>query len=93
MATYIMFGKITPEITGIISARRTDDATALVRKLGGEIKAGYALMGGVDFVIVLEAPDNPRAMQISVALTRLLGFSFSAVPAVTIAEFDKLMAA
>ncbi len=93
MATYILFGTITPEITSIITAKRTQDATALIRKHGGEFKAGYALMGDVDFVVIVEAPDNQRAMQISVGLTKLLGFPFHTVPAITIDEFDKLMAA
>ncbi len=91
MATYLMFGTINPETTKVISARRTDDAIALVRKYGGEFKAGYALLGDVDFVTVLELPSNEAAMQVSIGLARLLGFPFRAAPAITIAEFDRLM--
>ncbi len=91
MATYLMFGTILPETTKAISTKRTDDATALVRKYGGQIKASYALLGNVDFVVVVELPDNERAMQVSIGLTRLLGFPFRTAPAITVEEFDKLM--
>lgn len=91
MATYLMFGTILPETTKMISTKRTDDATALVRKYGGQIKASYALLGNVDFVVVVELPDNDRAMQVSIGLTRLLGFPFRTAPAITVEEFDKLM--
>jgi uncharacterized protein with GYD domain len=91
MATYVMFGKYTPETLKAVSAKRTDEALAIVRKYGGEFKAGYALLGEVDLVVVLDLPDTERAMQASAALTKLLGVSFRTAPAVTIEEFDKLM--
>ncbi len=92
MATYLMFGTMTPEMVKVMSAKRTDDAIALIKKYGGEFKAGYALLGDVDFVVVVDLPDVQRAMQVSLGLTRLLGFPFRTAPALTIAEFDKLTA-
>jgi uncharacterized protein with GYD domain len=92
MATYLMFGTLTPESMKAISAKRTDDALAIVKKYGGEFKAGYALLGEVDYVIILDLPDTERAMQTSAALTRLLGIPFRTAPAVSIEAFDKLMA-
>ncbi len=92
MATYVMFGKLSPEVTRVMSAKRTEDAMALIKKHGGEWKAGYALLGEVDFVVVADLPDNERAMQVSIGLTKLLGLSLRTAPAVTIAEFDKLTA-
>lgn len=92
MATYVMFGKYSPEALKQISAKRTKQAQALIKKLGGgEFKAGYALLGEVDFVVILDLPDTQRAMQTSVALTKLLGISFRTAPAVSIDEFDKFM--
>jgi hypothetical protein len=41
--------------------------------------------------VIVELPDTARAMQIAVALTRLLGVNFTTAPAVTIEEFDRLM--
>lgn len=91
MATYVMFGNFNAETAKVISGRRTEDALALVKKFGGEWKTGYALLGEVDFVAVVDLPDTQHAMQLTVALSGLLGFRFRAMPAVPIQEFDKLM--
>ncbi|HET19973.1 MAG TPA: GYD domain-containing protein, partial [Chromatiales bacterium] len=56
MATYVMFGKYSPEALKAVSARRSDEATELIRKFGGELKAVYALLGDVDLVVILELP-------------------------------------
>jgi uncharacterized protein with GYD domain len=92
MATYLMFGTLTQAARKAISAKRTDDAIALIKKHGGEYKAGYALLGDVDYVVILDLPDTERAMQVSMGLSRLLDISFRTAPAVTIDEFDRLAA-
>ena len=91
MATYVMFGKYSVESAKAISAKRTDQSLALIKKYGGELKAGYALLGKVDLVLVVEMPDNEHAMQTSAALTKLLWVSFTTSPAVSFDQFDKLM--
>jgi len=91
MATYLMFGKYSMEATKAISAKRSDKAIALIKQNGGELKSGYALLGDIDLVLIVELPDTERAMKTSVALSKLLGISFSTVPAVNMADFDKLM--
>lgn len=92
MATYVMFGKYSAEALKAVSAQRSDEATALIKKFGGELKAVYALLGDIDLVVIVELPDTERAMQVSAGLTKLLGISFSTSPAVTVETFDKLMA-
>ena len=92
MATYLMFGKYSLEAIGKISAQRSDQAVALIKQNGGELRAGYALLGDTDLALIVELPDTERAMKTSVGLSKLLGVSFSTVPAVTVAEFDKLLA-
>jgi len=91
MASYLMFGKYSPEALKAISAKRSDDAVALIKEYGGEFKAGYALLGDVDLVVVVDLPGTERAMQVSAALTKLLGISFRTAPAISIGQFDKLM--
>jgi uncharacterized protein with GYD domain len=91
MATFVLFGKYSLDAVKSISPKRSNQAQALIKKYGGEVKAGYALLGGVDIVMVVELPDNERAMQVSAALTKLLGISFKTAPAVTFEQFDKLM--
>ncbi len=91
MATYVMFGKYSLEGLRGISAKRSDEARALVKQHGGEVKAVYALLGEVDLVAIVELPDTARAMQASAGLTKLLGAHFTTAPAVTVEEFDKLI--
>jgi uncharacterized protein with GYD domain len=90
MATFLMFGKYSAEAFKGISAQRTDEAKALIEKHGGQLKAGYAVLGGVDLVMVVDLPDPARAMATSAALTRLTGIAFTTAPAVTLEEFDTL---
>lgn len=92
MATYLMFGKYSVEGLKGISAKRSDAAKALIKQHGGELKAGYAALGGVDLVLVVDLPDNARAMATSAALAKATGIAFTTSPAVTIEEFDKLVA-
>jgi uncharacterized protein with GYD domain len=91
MATYVMFGKYSAEGIKGISARRSDEAKALIKKNGGELKAAYALLGGVDLVLIADLPDTQKALATSAGLSKLTGIAFTTAPAVTIDEFDKLM--
>ena len=91
MATYMMFGRYSHDLVKQISTNRTAKAMELVKKNGGEIKSGYALLGKTDLVLLVELPDLERAMKTSVALSKLLGISFTTSPAVSMDEFDKLM--
>ena len=91
MASYLMFGQYSPEALKAVSAKRSDEAMALIKQYGGEFKAGYALLGDVDLVVVVDLPDTEHAMQVSAALTKLLGISFRTAPAISIEQFDKLM--
>ncbi|MGC9349363.1 MAG: GYD domain-containing protein [Anaerolineae bacterium] len=91
MATYLMFGRYSLDAVKEISAERTDKATALIKEHGGEFKSGYALLGENDLLLIVDLPDLEQAMKLSVALTKLLGISFSTSPAVTVEDFDRMM--
>lgn len=92
MATYLMFGKYSPEALKGISAKRTDEVKALIKKHGGELKSAYAALGGVDLVMIVDLPDTARAMAASAALAKSTGIAFTTSPALTVEEFDKLAA-
>jgi uncharacterized protein with GYD domain len=92
MSTYFMFGRYSIGAVYEISAERSAKATAVIGDLGGEIKAGYALLGETDLVIIVDFPGVEEAMKASVELTKLLGIAFTTAPAVTMEEFDKLIA-
>lgn len=91
MATYLMFGKYSADALKGVSAKRTDKAAALIEKHGGKLKAGYALLGDVDLVLVVELADNDSAMKVSAALAKAFGIGFNTRPALTLDKFDRLM--
>ncbi len=91
MGTYLLFGTYSAKSVKDISAARTDAATKVIQDHGGTYHSGYALLGEKDLVLIVDLPDTERAMQTSIALTKLLGISFSSMPAVSIADFDRLM--
>jgi uncharacterized protein with GYD domain len=92
MALFMMFGKYSAEGVKGISAQRTQQAEETIRKFGGSVSGMYALLGEKDLLLITDFPDIGAAMQASVALSRLTGIAFSTAPAVTVAEFDRLMA-
>jgi len=92
MATFFMFGKYSSEALKGMSAERTDKAADLIKKFGGEVKSMYALLGKHDLVLIADFPGIDGVMKASVALNRLTGISFTTSPAVTVKEFDKIMA-
>lgn len=91
MATYLMFGKYTSAAAKGISADRTAKASDLVKQLGGQVKEIYALLGEHDLLLVVDLPDTATAMKASIALLEMTGVSFSSVPALPVAEFDRLV--
>jgi len=74
-----------------ISAERTEKTLAMIRENGGEFKAGYALLGDIDLMLIVEMPDTGQAMKTSAALSEYLGVAFTTSPAVSAEEFDKLL--
>ena len=92
MATFFMFGRYTPEALKGISAKRTKDAENLVKKFGGKVESVYALLGEKDLVFICSFPGMAQAMKASVALSKRTAISFTTSPAVTVREFDRLMA-
>jgi uncharacterized protein with GYD domain len=92
MALFLMCGKYTAEGVKGISAQRTREAVAVFQQFGGEVKAMYAMLGEKDLLLVVELPGVAAAMQASVALSRMTGIAFTTSPAITVEEFDQLMA-
>lgn len=91
MATFFMFGKYTHEAIKEISADRTARGAAVIQENGGVVKDGYALLGDIDLILIVDFPGVEQAMKASVNLSKLLGISFTTAPAVSVEEFDKLV--
>ncbi len=93
MATFLMFGKYSAEALKGMSAQRTKKAADFIKNLGGKITAMYAMLGHADLLLIVDLPGMEQAIQASVGLSKMTGVSFCTAPAVTVEEFDKLMAA
>ncbi len=91
MATFLMFGKYSAEGVKGISSARTKKAADLIKKKKGQLKAAYAMLGMADLLLIVDLPGMEAAIQTSVALGQMTGFSFCTSPAITVEEFDKLV--
>ena len=92
MSTYFYFGCYSQNALKEISSKRTEKAAETFKKFGGQVESVYALLGEHDLVIIAEVPGTEAAMQISLALQKLTGISFTTAPAVPVEQFDKLAA-
>ena len=91
MATFVMFGKYSAQAIKEVSAKRTQAAEGLIKKLGGKVKAVYALLGETDLLVVVDLPGIEAAVKASVDLSKMTGISFTTCPAIPVEEFDKLI--
>lgn len=92
MATFLMFGKYSPESLKDMSAERTEKVVGLIKKFGGETKAMYALLGKYDLVLTVDFSGIEQATKTSLVLYKSTGISFTTSPAVRVEEFDKMIA-
>ncbi|MCX5668885.1 MAG: GYD domain-containing protein [Candidatus Omnitrophica bacterium] len=92
MAKFFMYGKYSKEAMGDISADRTKKALDAIAKAGGKVNSMYALLGKYDMVIIADFPGVVEVMKASVALNKLTNISFTSFPAISIEEFDKIIA-
>ncbi|MDD5562009.1 MAG: GYD domain-containing protein [Candidatus Omnitrophica bacterium] len=92
MAKFFMYGKYTKEALGGMSADRTKKAVDAIAQAGGKVNSMYALLGKYDIVLIADFPGVAEVMKASIALNKLTNISFTSFPAVSIEEFDKIMA-
>jgi uncharacterized protein with GYD domain len=91
MATYVIFGKYTAAAIKEISGDRTKKSLDTIKKLGGEVKSMYALLGEKDLLFVVDFPGMEAALKASVALSKLTGIAFVTSEAIPVEKFDKIM--
>jgi uncharacterized protein with GYD domain len=87
-----MYGKYSKEALGDISKERTGRALDVIAKAGGKVNSVYALLGKYDLVLITDFPGVAEVMKASVALNKLTNISFTSFPAISIEDFDKIMA-
>ncbi|MBI3707001.1 MAG: GYD domain-containing protein [Proteobacteria bacterium] len=69
MTTYIILGNWTDQGIRQVkeSPKRLDAVKAALKAMGGEVKAFYMTMGELDFVVIVEAPDDAVAARFALA--------------------------
>jgi uncharacterized protein with GYD domain len=90
MTRFFFFGTYTEHAIKGIDAKRTKLAADVIEGFGGHVLSVHALLGNDDIVIIADLPGVPEAMQVSLSLHRKIGIRFASIPALPVAEFDRL---
>jgi uncharacterized protein with GYD domain len=91
VATYIMLSTLTDE--GRKTLKERPERLAAVNKeiesMGGRVTHQYAVLGGYDFVNVIEAPSNEVIARISVELGARGTLQITTYPALSVESFTE----
>src|SRR5215213_6635959 len=93
VATYIMLSTLTDE--GRKTLKERPERLAAVNKeveaMGGRVTQQYAVLGGYDFVNVIEAPSNEVIARISVELGARGTLQITTLPAMSVDTFTQML--
>src|SRR5207302_6794435 len=89
MPTYIMLSILTPEGVQTVknNPQRIKEVNKEVEQLGATVKAQWATLGHVDFVSVVEAPDENTIARVSLELGSRGTARYETLAAIPIEEF------
>ena len=93
MASYIMLSTLTDEGRKTLKERpeRLGEVNKEVEAFGARVVAQYAVLGGYDFVNVIEAPSNEIMARLSMDLGSRGTIKVTTFPAMSIESFIKMM--
>jgi uncharacterized protein with GYD domain len=89
MPTYIMLSTLTPEGVQTVknNPQRITEVNKEVEQLGATVKAQWATLGHVDFISVIEAPDEGTMARVSLELGSRGTGRYETLSAIPIDEF------
>src|SRR3954468_18420847 len=89
MPTYIMLSTLSPEGVQTIknNPQRIREVNHEIEQLGATVKAQWATLGHIDFVNVIEAPDEKTVARISLELASRGTGHYESLAAIPIDEF------
>ena len=95
MASYIMLSTLTDEGRKTLKSRpeRLQEVNKELEEMGARVIYQFAVLGGYDFVNVIEAPSNEVMARISMELGSRGTIKIVTLPAVSIDEFVTMMSA
>lgn len=93
MATFIMLSKLTDEGRKTLKERpqRIAEVNKEIEAMGARVRAQYAVLGGYDFVNVVEAASNEVIARISVELGARGTIEVTTLPAIGVEEFTEIL--
>ena len=89
MPTYIMLSTLTPEGVQTVknNPQRIKEVNKEVEQLGATVKAQWATLGHVDFVSVVEAPDENTIARVSLELGSRGTAKYETLSAIPVDDF------
>ncbi|MCI0778370.1 MAG: GYD domain-containing protein [Chloroflexi bacterium] len=89
MATYIFLSTLTDEGRKTIKGRpeRIQEVNKEIEAMGAKVIDQYAVLGGYDFISIVEALDNETVARISVELGARGTVQITTLPAIPIPQF------
>jgi uncharacterized protein with GYD domain len=93
MATYIMFSNLTDEGRKTLKERpeRLGEVNKEVESMGARVTSQYAVLGGYDFVNIIEAPTNEVMARIAMELGARGTIKVTTMPAMPVAQFVDML--
>jgi uncharacterized protein with GYD domain len=93
MATYIMLSTLTDEGRRTLKERpeRLQEVNRELEAMGARVTQQYAVLGGYDFVNIIEAPDNETVARISVELGSRGTVQLTTLAAIPVDAFTKML--
>src|ERR1700682_4488145 len=89
MPTYIMLSTLTPEGVQTVknNPQRIREVNKEVEQLGAKVTAQWATLGHVDFVNIVEAPDDTTMARVSLELGSRGNAPYETLAAIPVDEF------
>jgi uncharacterized protein with GYD domain len=93
VANYIMLSTLTDEGRKTLKERpeRLQEVNREIEAMGARVLQQYAVLGGWDFVNILEAPDNETVARISVELGSRGTVQLTTLPALPVESFTRML--
>lgn len=91
MGIFVLLSKLTDEGRRTIKSKpeRIKEVNKEMEAMGGKVIAQYAVLGGYDFVTIMEAPDNETVAKISIEMGARGTVQITSLPAIPVDDFIK----
>ena len=91
MPDYVLLSTLTTEGRRTLHAQpeRLEEVNKEIEELGCRVLSQYAVLGGYDFVTIVQAPDNEVAAHLSIDLGSRGTVNITTLPAIEVSELRR----